>query len=161
MAIFFRRLRPDGQPRRWRFRLRTLLVVVLVAGIGLRWLVWHLRKEREQIALVAELNYVGIYAWQYEPNDVGRLLQALPLSAQRRLMPGLLRWTFCYSPSRISAYSITEETVPYLIYRMRHLPYLKSVSLAHGQISSESEKRIRVALPDVEVDVDQRVGSFP
>ena len=62
MAIFSRLKRPAGQPRRWRFHLRTLLVAVLVAGLGLGWLARHLRREREQVALVAELNQFKILA---------------------------------------------------------------------------------------------------
>ena len=57
------------------------------------------------------------------------------------------RWTFFYSPSRISAFRISDNAVPYLIDRMRRLPYLRSVSFLHGQISPEGEERIRKALP--------------
>jgi hypothetical protein len=161
MDNFSRLIRPAGQPRRWRFHLRTVLVAVLVAGLGLGWLARHLQREREQVALVAELNQVGIYAWQYEPNSVGWALGALPVSAQRWLMPRYLRWTFCYSPSRISAFSISDNDVPNLIDRMRRLPYLKSVSFAHGQVSPEGEERIRKDLPSVEVGVDPNFGTFP
>jgi hypothetical protein len=161
MAIFSRLIRPAGQPRQWRFHLRTLLVAVLLVSLGLGWLARHLRRETEQVALIAELNQAGIYAWQYEPNSVGWALRALPLSAQDWLMPRFLRWTFCYSPSRISAFSIRDDAVTYLIDRMRRLSYLRSVSFQHGQISPEGEQRIRKALPSVEVEVDPRIGTFP
>lgn len=103
VAILSRPLDPARPGRRWRFRLRTLLVVVLVAGLGLGWLDRHLRREREQVALIAELNQTRVYAFQYEPNSVGWMTRALPTSAQQWLIPRRLRWTFCYSPSRISA----------------------------------------------------------
>ena len=161
MAIISRLLNPARLERRWRFRLRTLLVAVLVAGLSLGWLARHLRREREQVALIAELSQAGIYAWQYEPNSFGWMTGALPISTQRWLVPRWIRWTFCYSPSRISAFSIREDGVTYLIERMRRLPYLRSVSFHHGQISAEGEKRIRDALPSVEVEVDPHVGAFP
>jgi hypothetical protein len=150
-----------GQPRRWRYRLRTLLVAVIVIGLGFGWLDRHLRRERDQVALVAELNQAGIYAFQYEPNTVGRVLRVLPMSAQQWLVPRRLRWTFCYSPSGISAFTIRDDTVPYLIDRMRRLPYLRSVSLQHGQISPEAEQWLRQALPRAEMEVDPHVGVFP
>jgi hypothetical protein len=137
------------------------MVAVIMTGLGFGWLAWHLRGEREQVALVAELNQAGIYAWQYEPNAVGRVLRVLPMSAQQWLVPRRLRWTFCYSPSKISAFTIREDTVPYLIDRMRRLPYLSSVSLHHGQISPEAEGRLRKALPSTEIEVDPRIGVFP
>jgi hypothetical protein len=137
------------------------VVTVIVTGLGFGWLARHLRGERDQIALVAELNQAGIYAWQYEPNAVGRVLRVLPISAQQWLVPRRLRWTFCYSPSRISAFTIREDTVPYLIDKMQRLPYLRSVSLRHGQISTEAEERLRKALPRAEIEVDPRVGVFP
>jgi hypothetical protein len=161
MPIISRLTRMAGQPRRWRYRLRTLLVAVLVVGLGLSWLTRQLRREREQVALVAELNQASIYAWQYEPNSVGWMLGALPISAQQWLIPRWLRWSFCYSPSRISAFSIADNTVTYLIERMRRLPHLRSVSFMHGQISPESEETIRKALPIVDVEVDPRIGIFP
>ena len=161
MPIISRLTRMAGQPRRWRYRLRTLLVAVLVVGLGLSSLTRQLRREREQVALVAELDQASIYVWQNEPNSVGCALQALPKSAQDWLQPRGLRWTFCYSPSRISAFSIRDDALPYLIDRMRRLPYLKSVSFQHGQISPEGEERIRKALPSVEVDVDPPIGFFP
>ncbi len=161
MATISRPLNQARPVRRLRFRLRTLLVAVLVAGLGLGWLARHLRGEREQVALIAELNRAGIYAWQYEPNSVGWMTRALPIPAQQWLRHHWLRWTFCYSPSRISAFSITNNQVPYLIERMRRLPYLRSVSFRHGQISAEGEKRIRDALPSVEVEVDPHVGVLP
>jgi hypothetical protein len=149
------------QPRRWRYRLRTLLIAVLIAALGLGWLAQHLRREREQVAIVAELQQAGIYAWQYDPNSVGWMLRWLPSSAQEWLMPQRLRWTFCYSPSRISAFSVRDDTVPYLIDRMGRLPYLKSVSFGHGQISPESEEQIRRALPNIQIDVHPSIGTFP
>jgi hypothetical protein len=161
MPIISRLTRIAGQPRHWRYRLRTLLLAVLVVGLGLGWLARELRREGEQVALVAELNQAGIYAWQYEPNSVGWMLQTLPIFAQQWLVPRWLRWSFCYSPSRISAFSIADDTVPFLIERMRRLPYLRSVSFQHGQISPEAEERIRKALPVVEVEVDPRIGVFP
>jgi hypothetical protein len=161
MAIFSRLRRQPGQPRRWRFHLRTLLAAILVAGLGLGWLAQHLRKEAEQVALVAELNQTQIYAWQYEANSAGWALESLPTRAHKWLMPRYLRWTFFYSPSRISAFAIRDDTVPYLIDGMRRLPYLKSVSFQHGQISPEGEQQIQKAVPDVEIDVDPRIGFFP
>jgi hypothetical protein len=161
MPIIPRLTRTDGQPRRWRYRLRTLLVAVLLAALALGWLARHLRREKEQVALIAELNQAGIYAWQYEPNSVGWMLQSLPISVQDRLEPLRIRWTFCYSPSRLSAFSARDDTVPYLIDRLSRLPYLKSVSFWHGQISPEGAERIRKALPDAVIDVDVRIGSFP
>jgi hypothetical protein len=161
MPIIARLTRMAGQPGRWRYRLRTLLAAVLVVGLGLGWLARHLRREREQVALVAELNQAGIYAWQYRPNSVGWMLRALPISAQKWLVPRRLRWTFFYSPSRISAFSLGEDSVPYLIDRMVRLPYLKSVSFQHGQISPEAEQRIWTALPSVEVNFDPVLGNFP
>ena len=161
MPIFSRQPRVAGQPRRWRYRLRTLLVAVLIAALGLGWFAQDVRREREQVALVAELNQAGIYAWQYDPNSVGWMVRRLPSSAQEWLMPGRLRWTFCYSPSRISAFSASDDTVPYLIDRMRRLPYLKSVSFGHGQISPESEEQIRREVPNVQIDVHPSIGTFP
>jgi hypothetical protein len=137
------------------------LVAVLVTGLGLGWLARHLRREREQVALVAELSQAGIYVWQYDPNSVGWVLQRLPTSAQQWLATDRIRWTFCYSPSRISAFSIRDDTVPYLIDRMRRLPYLRSVSFGHGQISPEGEEQIREALPNAVIDVSPAVGTFP
>src|SRR3954454_8681669 len=55
VAIISRPLDPARPARRWRFRLRTLLVAVLVVGLSLGWLARHLRREREQVALIAEL----------------------------------------------------------------------------------------------------------
>ena len=71
VAIISRPLNPARPARRWRFRLRTLFVVVLVAGLGLGWLDRHLRREREQAALIAELERARIYVYQYEPNSLG------------------------------------------------------------------------------------------
>ena len=65
MPTIARLTRVDGCTRRWRFGLRTLLVAVLVVGLGLGWLVRQLRRESEQVALVAELNRAGIYTWAY------------------------------------------------------------------------------------------------
>jgi hypothetical protein len=161
MPIFSRQRRIAGKPRRWRYRLKSLLVAVLVTGLGLGWLARHLRREREQVALVAELNQAGIYAWQYDPNSVGWVLQRLPSSAQQWLDSGRIRWTLCYSPSRISAGLVKDDTVPYLIDRMRRLPYLRSVSFGHGQISPGGEERIREALPNVVIDVSTSFGAFP
>jgi hypothetical protein len=132
-----------------------------MTALGFGWLARHLRREREQVTLVAELSQAGIYAWQYEPNSVGSAIRVLPTSAQQWLETRWLRWSFCNSPSRISAFSITDDTIPYLLENMSQLPYLRSVSLRHGQISPEAEERIRKAVPGVEVDVDPRIGIFP
>src|SRR3954470_17308785 len=105
---------PALHPKHWRFRLRTLLVVVLVIGLGCGWLARHLQWEREQIALVAELNQAGIYAWQYGPNSAGWVIQALPLAAQKGII-ARVRHSFFYSPTHISAFSIRDDQTPYLI----------------------------------------------
>jgi hypothetical protein len=127
----------------------------------LAWLARHFRREKEQVDLVAELNQAEIYAWQYEPNSAEWALQALPLSAQEWLVPRYFRWKFIYSPSRISVLFIRDDAVSYLIDKLRRLPYLTSVSFRHGQISPESEEKIRKALPSVEIDIDPRIGLFP
>jgi hypothetical protein len=140
MPIISRLTRPGGQSRCWRYRLRTLLAAVLVVGLAMGWLARQIRREREQVALVAELNQAGIYAWEYDPNSVGWMLQALPISAQQWVMNRPFRWHFYFSPSRIHAFSLREDSIPYLIEWMRRLPYLKSVSFKDGQISPDAER---------------------
>jgi hypothetical protein len=49
-----------GQPRR-RYRLATLLLAVFVVNLGLGWLARNLRREKEHVALIPELNQAGIY----------------------------------------------------------------------------------------------------
>jgi hypothetical protein len=125
VVIISRLIRPDWRPKIWRFHLRALLLTVLVAALGLGWLARHLRREKEQVALVAELNQEGIFAWQYEPNSVGWVLYyTLPSSVNEWLVHRCLGWTFCNSPSRISAFPIRSAEVPQLIERMRRRPYL-------------------------------------
>ena len=168
MTIFSRLIPPVGQPRRWRFHLRSLLIVVLAAALGLAWFARQLRRESEQWALIAQLSQVGIYPVEYEPNSAGFALQAMPVSAQQWLTPSVLKWTFFHCPSRLSAFSalrkkrtsVGDDDVPDLINMLRRFPYLKSVSFQHGQVSLKAQERIRKALPGVEVDVDANLDAF-
>jgi hypothetical protein len=152
MPIISRLTGMAGQPRRWRYRVRTLLVAVLATGFFLGWLELHLRREMEQVALMAELNLAQIFAYDHEPNFVGWMIQALPTSAKRAQPP--LPWMFGYSPTRILVLSITDSQVEYLIEKMRRLPNLRSVNFCHDQLSPEAEEIIRKAMPGVHVVVD-------
>ena len=93
---------------------------------------------------------------------MGWILQALPSSDKEWIVNRSFHWTFFSSPARIAAISLKEDKIPYLIERMGRLPYLKSISFKDGQISPDAERRIRTALPSVELEFDTlSAGPFP
>ena len=57
-------------------------------------------------------------------------------------------WTFFFSPSRIAAFSLKEHSIPYLIERMRSLPYLTTASATYSaQLIGSGKARYPSAPP--------------
>ncbi|MBI3466747.1 MAG: hypothetical protein HY000_27360 [Planctomycetes bacterium] len=137
--------------------MRTLLLAVLLAALGFGWLARHLKESRERVALIADLDKAGIYVWQYEPTPLGRCIRVLPTAAENWIRMHLGD-SLLSGPSAISAFHIREDQVPYIVERLSHFPTLRTVNLLHGQLSEETAERIRKALPDAEVAVDQTIG---
>jgi hypothetical protein len=139
--------------------MRMLLFTVLLAALASGWAARHLQEARNCVALVAELDRVQVYVWQYEPTPLGRCVRELPSPVEKwirtRLGDSLLS-----GPCAISAYHMREDQIPYLLDRLRQFRTLRTVNFGSGHLTEESFDRIRQALPNVEVDVNPSVGVF-
>ena len=141
----------DAAPkRRWyQFSLRTLLVLMLVAGCGLGWFAHHLRLARNRQAAIEECSNAGIYVYQYEPTSFGSALRRWPRLntwVQARFGDSLLS-----TPSAVSAFSIPKDRVEYLSARLRLFPSLKVLHL--GDADQETVGTIRKEFSQVDVVV--------
>jgi hypothetical protein len=68
--------------RRWhQYRLRTLLVVMLLASIGMSWFAVKLqraRRQREAVEAITKLGGTVAYDYFFDPSDGGRLVKPKP-----------------------------------------------------------------------------------
>ena len=148
--------------KRWlRFGLRTLLAGVLLAGLSFGWLAHELQRARERVAIVAELDQVGVYVYQYEPNNLGHLLRrALPTRADNwvrtRFGDSLLS-----GPSAFSSHTLRRADVPYVVERLGRLSTVQTIRFPAGLLNEEDVGRFRKAMPKAEVEVDARIGVAP
>jgi hypothetical protein len=135
------------QPRWFQFRLRTLLILMLVISCGLGWFAYHLQLARNRERAVAECSAVGIYVYQYEPTAVGKVLRRWPALDNR------VRTTFgdnlLSTPSAVSAFHIQKDRVEFLKSRLKQFPSLKSVSL--GYADRETTAAMQEEFPNVEI----------
>ena len=135
------------RPRWLQFRLRTLLILMLVISCGLGWFAYHLQLARNRQRAVAECNQAGAYVYQYEPTAVGSMLRRWPA------LDNWVRTTFGDSllstPSAVSAIHIQKDRVEFLKSRLKLFPSLKSVSL--GYADRETAAAMRKEFPDVEI----------
>lgn len=134
--------------RRWfQFRLRTLLILMLVISCGLGWFAYHLELARNRERAVAECGAAGIYVYQYEPTAVGRVLRRWPA------LDNWVRTTFGDSllstPSAVSAFHLQRHRVEFLKSRLKLFPSLKSVSL--GSADRETTAAMQDEFPDVDI----------
>jgi len=145
--------------KRWlRFGLRTLLAGVLLAGLSFGWLANELQWARERVAIVAELDQVGVYVYQYEPTNLGHLLRrALPTTAENwvrtRFGDSLLS-----GPSAFSSHTLRRGDVPYVVERLGRLSTVQTIRFPAGLLNEEDVGRFRKAMPKAEVEVDTRIG---
>jgi hypothetical protein len=138
----------DTLKRRWfQFRLRTLLILMLVISCGLGWFAYHLQLARNRERAIAECSQAEAYVYQYEPTALGRLL---------RRWPALDNWvqttfgdSLLSTPSAVSAIHIQNDRVEFLKSRLKLFPSLKSVSL--GYADRETAAAIREEFPNVEI----------
>jgi hypothetical protein len=148
--------------RRWlRFGLRTLLVCVLLAGLIFGWLARELQRVRERVAVVAELDRVGVYVYQYEPTGLGYLLRrALPTAAETwvrtRFGSSLLS-----GPSAFSSLTLRRGDLSYVLERLGRLSTVRTIRFPAGLLSEEDVGRFRRAMPKAEVEVDTRIVVAP
>jgi hypothetical protein len=134
--------------RRWfQFRLRTLLVWMLVISCGLGWFAYHLQLARNRERAIAECGAAGIYVYQYEPTAVGKVLRRWPA------LDNWVRTTFGDSllstPSAVSAFHLQRDRVEFLKSRLKLFPSLKSVIL--GYVDREIVAEMQEEFPGVEV----------
>ena len=135
------------QPRWFQFRLRTLLIWMLVISCGLGWFAYHLQLARNRERAVTECSAAGIYVYQYEPTAVGKVL---------RRWPALDKWvqttfgdSLLSTPSAVSAIHIQKDRVDFLTSRLKLFPSLQSVSL--GDADSETAGALREEFPDIDI----------
>ena len=134
--------------RRWfQFRLRTLLILMLVISCGLGWFAYHLQLARNRQRAVAECNQAGCFVYQYEPTAVGRMLRRWP--AVDNWVQATFGDTLLSTPSAVSAIHIQKDRVDFLKSRLKLFPSLKSVSL--GYADRETATEMQEEFPDVEI----------
>jgi len=135
--------------RRWfQFGLRTLLLAMLVAGVGFGWLARELQIARNRRAAVIELDRMKVYVYQYEPTTLGRALRKWPSFDQlvrRKLGDDLLS-----SPSAVNAHNLRGEQFSHLIERLKLFPQLRLVHV--GFLSNDDRAMLKREFPQVEFD---------
>ena len=133
--------------RRWfQFGLRTLLLAMLVAGVGFGWLGRELQLARNRRAAVVELDRMKVYVYQYEPTLLGRGFRTLP--AFDRFVRTKLGDDLLSSPSAVHAAEVRGEQVSYLIERLKLFPQLRVVHV--GSLSDEDQAILEQEFPQVE-----------
>jgi hypothetical protein len=147
----------ERKRRRFQFGMRTLLIAISFSCLGFGWLTRQLQKARERESIVAELDRVGVYVYQYEPTKLGRLTRT------SRSFDYWLRTRFGDSllstPSAVNAHNIGDDKAEYLLRQLHQFPGLRTVHL--GQLSEENDARIRAAFPTVEVQTARGFGALP
>jgi len=134
--------------RRWfQFTLRSLLILMLVISFGLGWFAHQLRLARNRQVAIAECDAAGIYVYQYEPTDLGKVLRG---------WPGLDNWvrvrlgdSLLSTPSAVSAFEVPGDRVEFLHSRLKLFPSLKTINL--GSADEETAATMREDFPDVDI----------
>lgn len=129
--------------------MRTLLIVGLLCCLAFGWLARQLQTARERQSIVAQLDQIGVYVYQYEPTALGRLTRTSPS------FDSWIRTTFGDSllstASAVSAHRIADHQAEPLIRQLHQLPGLRTLHL--GPVIKETEDRLRTALPGVDVEM--------
>ena len=134
--------------RRWyQFRLRTLLILMLVISCGLGWFAYHLQLARNRERAVAECSAAGVYVYQYEPTAAGKVLRRWP--ALDQWVQATFGDSLLSTPSAVSAIQIQKDRIEFLKSRLRLFPSLKSVSL--GYVDRETVAAMQEEFPGVEI----------
>jgi hypothetical protein len=134
---------------------------MLLAGLISGWFAHELQRARERVAIVAELDRVGVYVYQYEPTNLGHFLRrALPTPAENwvrtRLGDSLLS-----GPSAFSSHTLRRGDLPYVLERLGRLSTVRTIRFPAGLLSEEDMGRLRKAMPKAEVEVDTQIGVGP
>lgn len=134
--------------RRWyQFRLRTLLILMLVISCGLGWFAYHLQLARNRERAVAECSAAGVYVYQYEPTAAGKVLRRWP--ALDQWVQATFGDSLLSTPSAVSAIQIQKDRIEFLKSRLKLFPSLKSVSL--GYVDRETVAAMQEEFPGVEI----------
>jgi hypothetical protein len=140
VAIVIRLERRATMRPRWRLRLRTLLALVRVVGLGLAWAVRNVQRARAQPTIIAELRQAGVRVaeWEQDPWGWVSVILSRPLALKElrsRRDPNLF-----FSPSAFSVPGLSDEKIPYVIERLGQFPNLKWISVGGEGLSPRGQR---------------------
>ncbi len=75
---------PASRQHRFRFRVRDLILLVLVFGASLGWMVRSARIQRDAVAAIESAGGSVYYDWQWTPGDHWALADYRPGGKPRR-----------------------------------------------------------------------------
>ncbi len=148
------------KPRCWfRFRLRTLLVIVTVLSVSLGWVGWELDQRRREKVVVAWIEQMGgeVYFLNYFPVDkriwwkktkgkwFGERVRIVDLYASEVIDLSPLAELKNVEMLELSNTTVTD------LSPLAELKNLKEVYLRFTQVSEEHLEELRLALPYCEI----------
>jgi hypothetical protein len=137
---------------RWhyRFGLRFLLAMVLLAALILGWVAREHRRADERTFLVAQLHGVGVLSILDEPTGLALLLKKFLPRYERRLGDRIGRGWFD-RPTVFECTRLKDEEVPYAAERLRRLGTVREIHTRGTQLTQQGASALQSSLPGVDV----------
>lgn len=159
----------SGKRRWYRFSLRTLLVIVLMAAVGLSWLAVKMeqaKRQREAVTAIEELGGIAIYHEGFEDpyghiELYSQLCNLLGYDFFNNVTGVTLRGTRVRNDQLIIAKAL--RRLRYLcldntaitdagLARLSGLTHLKKLFLRDTRVTDEGVKELRRALPNCQIE---------
>jgi hypothetical protein len=161
VVVVIRLERRPRTPFRWRIGLKSLLAVVLIAGLGLGWVARNVHRVEAELAVIAQLRRAGVQVVEMKPSPWVLIAQVLrhpsslkQLFNRRNPLPG-------GTATAISLPRLTDEKAADVVGLLGGLPHLEWMSVPEGGLSPKAIEAIRSGLPGVEVILIPRLSGSP
>lgn len=138
--------------RQWRYRfgLRFLLAIVLLAALFSGWVASEHRRAAERTALVAQLSGVGVRPILEEPTGFGLLVKKV-VPGQERALRKRIGGGWFLRPTVFVCMQLEDEKVPYAAERLRRLGTVREFHTQGPRLSPRGISALRSGLPGIDV----------
>lgn len=161
VVVVIRLERRPRTPFRWRIGLKSLLAVVLVAGLGLGGVARNIHRVDAQPAVIVQLRRAGVQVVETKPSTWVLIAQALRHPSSLKQLRNRRNPLLGRTATAISLSRLVDEQVASVVELLGGLPDLEWMSVPEGGLSPKAIEAISSSLPGVEVILIPRLSGSP
>lgn len=139
-----------SQPRRYRFGLRWLLLLVLMLSVVFAWFARENHRVRQQTQLLADLAQIEVRVRTREPT--GLALATSKLLGRKNIgVPQGMNDGWYWRPRVLVTWTTTDDQVPDLVKGIKRLGVVRELHLENTPVTAQGIATLKRELPDVAV----------